>query len=104
MTDTTIGTTDPTPAPGAAPADTTMAVPVVNVPVGPPVKPDWTPRVLALLSLVLFYAFAAWVIHDNHDLALINLVIGQAGGFVSGGIGYYFGTTASHTQRGVSAN
>lgn len=60
-------------------------------------KGDWTPRFIAVVSVLFFGGYVAMITiqsPDENDMNIVNLILGWLGGMVSSIISFYFG--ASH--------
>ena len=59
-------------------------------------KEDWTARIIALMSVLLFGGYVFLVTlqpADDNDLNVVNLVLGYLGGIVSSVVSFYFGAS-----------
>lgn len=64
---------------------------------------DWTPRLIALLTIVAFFTYIAAVtffpFHVPPDMALVNLAIGWIGGVATNVVSYYFGSSSGSDAK-----
>lgn len=60
---------------------------------------DWTPRILGILAVFSFLAYAAWVTYLDPSVGTINLVIGWLGGIATSVMTYYFGSSAGSARK-----
>lgn len=64
-------------------------------------KEDWTARVIALLSVLLFGGYILLVTLQDpteNDDGIVNLVLGYLGGIVSSVISFYFGASKTGSK------
>lgn len=66
---------------------------------------DWTPRFIALLTIVSFFSYIGMVtfypFNTQPNMEFVNLAIGWIGGVATSVISYYFGSSSGSKDKNV---